>query len=70
MWETKGSQTVQLKVALCDFLQSSGILTEDDYSSLMGLGTDGAAVMVGCRGGLGVKLKEKNNMLIQVHCST
>ena len=57
-----------LKVALCDFLQSSGILTEDDYSSLMGLGTDGAAVMVGCRGGLGVKLKEKNNMLIQVHC--
>ena len=57
-----------LKVALCDFLQSSGILPEDDYSSLMGLGTDGAAVMVGCRGGLGVKLKEKNNMLIQVHC--
>ena len=36
----------------------------DDYSRIVGLGTDGAAVM----NGLGVKLKQLNNILIQVHC--
>lgn len=57
-----------LKVALCEYLEDSGIIQDGDYSSLMGLGTDGAAVMVGCRNGLGVKLKEKNDKLLQVHC--
>jgi len=36
----------------------------------MGLGTDGAAVMIGCRNGVGVKLKEHTNMMVQVHCVT
>ena len=40
----------------------------NNYTPLMGLETDGAAVMVGCRNGLGMKLKEKNKMLSQVHC--
>ena len=30
--------------------------------------TDGAAVVTGCHNGLGVKLKQLNNILIQVHC--
>ena len=35
---------------------------------LIRLGTDGAAVMTGRHNGLGVKLKQSNNILIQVHC--
>lgn len=33
-----------------------------------GLGTDRAAVMTGCRNGVGVKLKALNNKMIQVDC--
>ena len=40
----------------------------DDESRIVGLGTDGAAVVTGCHNGLGVKLKQLNNILIQVHC--
>lgn len=35
-------------------------MQEDDYSRIVGLGTDGAAVMTGHHG-LGVKLKQLNN---------
>ncbi|KAJ8303281.1 hypothetical protein KUTeg_019677 [Tegillarca granosa] len=58
-----------LKVALFEFLESKDVIKNNDYSSLMWLGTDGASVMVGCRNGLGVKMKtEYNNKLVQVHC--
>ena len=57
-----------IKIALCNFLEESGIIRDGDYSCLMGLGTDGAAVMVGRKNGLGVKLKTLNDKLIQVHC--
>ena len=40
----------------------------DDESRIVGLGTDGAAVVTGRHNGLGVKLKQLNNILIQVHC--
>ena len=43
-------------------------MQEDDYSRIVGLGTDGAAVMTGHHNGPGVKLKQLNNILIQVHC--
>ena len=57
-----------LYTALCDFLESIGIIKDQNYSPLIGLGTDGAAVMVGCKNGLGQKLKDKNKLLVQVHC--
>ena len=57
-----------IKVALCEFLEDKGLVQGDDYSRIVGLGTDGAAVMTGRHNGLGVKLKQLNNILIQVHC--
>ena len=57
-----------LKIALCQYLEENDVINDGDYSALMGLGTDGASVMVGCRAGLGVKLKEMNNKMVQVHC--
>ena len=56
-----------IKDALCEFLKDKGLVQEDDYSRIVGLGTDGAAVMTGHHG-LGVKLKQLNNNLIEVHC--
>jgi len=53
---------------LCEYLDSKGVIQDGDYSALMGLGTDGASVMVGCHNGVGAKLKEKNEKLVQVHC--
>ena len=57
-----------LKLALCEYLDSKGVIQDGDYSALMGLGTDGASVMVGCHNGVGAKLKEKSEKLVQVHC--
>ena len=57
-----------IKDALGEFLKDKGILQGDDYSRIVGLGTDGAAVMTGRYNGLGVRLKQLNNILIQVHC--
>ncbi|XP_067031378.1 uncharacterized protein C17orf113-like [Acropora muricata] len=57
-----------IKDALCEFLEEKGLVQGDDYSRIVGLGTDGAAVMTGRHNGLGVKLKQLNNILIQVHC--
>ena len=59
---------VGIKDALCDFLKDKALVQGDDYSRIVGLGTDGAAVMTGRLNGLGVKLKQLNNILIQVHC--
>ena len=56
-----------IKDALCEFLKDKGLVQEDDYSRIVGLGTDGAAVMTGHHG-LRVKLKQLNNNLIEVHC--
>ena len=57
-----------MKDALCGFLKDKGIVRGGDYCGIVGLGTDGAAVMTGHHNGLGVKLKQLNNILIQVHC--
>ena len=38
-----------IKTALCDFLVEKGIIENNNYCKLMGLGTDGAAVMTRCR---------------------
>ena len=43
-------------------------MQEDDYSRIVRLGTNGAAVMTGHHNGPGVKLKQLDNILIQVHC--
>lgn len=57
-----------IKTALCQFLTDKGLIENNNYSSLIGLGTDGASVMTGCRNGVGVKLKILNNKMVQVHC--
>jgi len=49
-----------IQVALCDFLSEEDIIQNDDFSKLIALGTDGATVMVGCKNGLGEKMKEHN----------
>ena len=51
-----------IKTSLLDFLEEKDI----QVTSVLGLGTDGASVMVGCRNGLGVKLKEHSEHLVQV----
>ena len=53
-----------IKVSVLDFLSEKGL----EVTSLLGLGTDGASVMVGCRNGLGVKLKQHSEHLVQVCC--
>ena len=71
MWEKKritNCTAAGLKDALCEFLKDKGLVQWDDYSWIVGLGTDGAAVMTGRHNGLGVKLKQLNNILIQVQC--
>ncbi|XP_033725145.1 zinc finger protein 862-like [Pecten maximus] len=57
-----------IKTSLCEFLILKDLVQHDDFSKLIGLGTDGASVMIGCKNGLGVKLKAKNEELVQVHC--
>ena len=57
-----------MKDTLCEFLKDKGIVQGGDYCQIVGLGTDGAAVMTGRHNGLWVKLKQLNNILIQVHC--
>lgn len=57
-----------IKDALCEFLKEKSLAHGDDYSWIVGLETDGAAVVTGGHNGLGVKLKQLNNILIQVHC--
>ena len=50
------------------FLVEKGIIENNNYGKFMGLGTDGAAVMTGCRNGVGMKLKQLNDKMVQVHC--
>ncbi|XP_060063627.1 uncharacterized protein C17orf113-like [Ylistrum balloti] len=58
-----------IKTALLNFLHDKGLVGADEnYTKFMGLGTDGAAVMVGCRNGVAVKIKELNHSLVSVHC--
>ena len=57
-----------IKDSLCEFLKDKGLVQGGDYSRIVGLETGGAAVMTGHHNGLGVKLKQLNNILIQVHC--
>jgi hypothetical protein len=56
-----------IESALLEFLVRTGI-SNDDLINVLGLGTDGAAVMTGRLNGLGAKLKARNNKLLQVHC--
>jgi hypothetical protein len=37
-------------------------------NKIMGLATDGAAVMTGCRSGVGVRMKTDNFRLVHIHC--
>lgn len=46
----------------------ASVVQGDNYSRTVGLETDGAAVMTGRHNGLGIKLKQLNNILKQVHC--
>ena len=55
-----------IKDALCEYLKEKSLVQGDDYIRIVGLETDGAAVVTGCPNGLGVKLKQLNNILIQV----
>ena len=53
------------------FLNSlQDFLTENDVplAKVVGLGTDGAAVMTGKHNGVGVKLGRESPLLIHVHC--
>ena len=56
-----------IETAVINFLVRKGI-TDENVSKVLGLGTDGAAVMTGRLNGLGARLKRKNNTLTQVHC--
>ena len=44
-------------------LDRSGVLSE-----VFGLGSDGAAVMTGVKGGVSWLMKKENLMLVNVHC--
>ena len=48
--------------AICDFLRRNGL----DVQNMVGLGTDGASVLCGCKNSVLTKLKEMNPSLIGV----
>ena len=57
-----------IESVLIDYLARKGIILGDNIDKILGLGTDGAAVMTGRLNGLGAKLRRRNSKLIQVHC--
>ena len=57
---------VGIAAELDSFLTGLGIFNWK--SKLVGLGTDGASVNVGCHGGLGAILKQEIPYLLQIHC--
>ena len=64
--DVNGTSAAEIAKELGKFLTELGIA---DWSTRMvGLGTDGASVNMGCRGGLGVLLKEDIPYLVQIHC--
>lgn len=56
-----------METTLLDFL-SKKIISNDNVTNVLGLGSDGAAVMTGRLNGLGAILKARNPKLTQVHC--
>jgi hypothetical protein len=65
LMEVNGTTAAEIAKELGKFLTKLGIA---DWSTRMvGLGTDGASVNIGWRGGLGVLLKEDIPHLIQIH---
>lgn len=50
--------------ALLTALEERGITT----SKVMGFGSDGAAVMMGCKTGVAKRLKDQNPFMINIHC--
>lgn len=50
--------------AILEWLESNNI----DVDKVMALGSDGAAVMMGVRNGVGKKFKDVNAMLVHIHC--
>ena len=54
--------------AIYDLVKKELQLSQLDIKDLMGLATDGAAVMVGKREGVASKLKRENPAMINIHC--
>ena len=50
------------------FLELSSKMDLDIHRRLFALGSDGASIMLGCRGGVSTLLKEKVPYLIVNHC--
>ena len=61
------AETIQTNVyeALMNFMQETNI---DCGSQIVGLGSDGAAVMMGRHIGVGVRLKSVAPFLVHTHC--
>ena len=60
-----GADAVSITNSLIEFLVSKGL----DPKKMMGLGSDGAAVMTGARGGVGKRLKDDHSwFLVHIHC--
>ena len=54
--------------AIYDLVKKELQLSQLDIKDLMGLATDGAAVMVGKREVMASKLKRENPAMINIHC--
>lgn len=54
--------------AIYDLVKKELQLSQPDIEDLMGLATDGAAVMVGTREEVASKLKRENPAMIYIHC--
>ncbi|XP_033977285.1 zinc finger protein 862-like [Trematomus bernacchii] len=65
-----GNYDVHSGTAQCIFDKVDEVLRERDVklSSVIGLGSDGASVMMGKRAGVGALLKRESAFCIQVHC--
>ena len=65
-----GNYTVTAGTAECVFEKIEEILRDRNISvvKVIGLGSDGAAVMCGCESGVGVRLKNVSPFLTHTHC--
>ena len=57
------AETVTKRV--CEYMASAGL----DMASMRGIGTDGAATMIGCRSGVVTRLKSIIPSAVSVHCA-
>ena len=66
LMNVNGASAADIAQELGEFLTGLGIV--DWKARIVGLGTDGASVNMGCHGGLGVLLKKDIPYLVQIHC--